>query len=452
MRAGPRRRAGTRRAQRPGRPAPTTTGSAVTPPTLGAASIAGRRRPAATSSALIGPRRRGPPDRGGRRRGRRRGRVTSGGTTSRQTSIANGQRGWNRQPGGGSRRSGGEPGIDVERPPVGRGCSGTPPSSFCVYGWRGVVKTSLDRALLGDPAGVHDQHPVARLGDDRQVVGDEDQRQAELVAEALEQLEDLGLDHDVEGGRRLVADDDRRVAGEGHRDHRPLAHAARQLVRDTPLPRFCGMPTSSSSSPARLRACSSRLARGALDRLGDLVADPLDRVERVHRALEDDADLAPAVAPQLVLGLGHEVDARTARCCCPSGSGRSPGGCRTSDSAVVVLPQPDSPAIPSASPLLEPEAHAVDRLDRARSSSVKCVRRSSTTSSGAPGPPAWAAAAAGRRSRSWSRRRGAAVAAVSPSGPCASASLLDPVVEVAQLVGDPISRRGSVIGGPATSG
>ena len=75
------------------------------------------------------------------------------------------------------------------------------------------------------------ERPVAGLGDDRQVVGDEDQRQAELAAEALEQLEDLGLDHDVEGGRRLVADDDRRVAGEGHRDHRPLAHPARQLVR-----------------------------------------------------------------------------------------------------------------------------------------------------------------------------------------------------------------------------
>ena len=79
--------------------------------------------------------------------------------------------------------------------------------------------------------GVHDQRPVAGLGDDRQVVGDEDQRQPELAAEALEQLEDLGLDHDVERGRRLVADDDGRVAGEGHRDHRALAHAARQLVR-----------------------------------------------------------------------------------------------------------------------------------------------------------------------------------------------------------------------------
>ena len=111
---------------------------------------------------------------------------------------------------------------------------GNDDSSFWVYGWRGRRKTSSDRPFLGDPAGVHDHHPVARLGDDRQVVGDEDQRQPELVAERFEQLEDLGLDHDVERGRRLVADDERRVAGEGHRDHRPLAHPARQLVRIGP--------------------------------------------------------------------------------------------------------------------------------------------------------------------------------------------------------------------------
>ena len=38
-------------------------------------------------------------------------KVTSGGTTSVQTGIANAQRGANRQPGGGLRRSGGIPGM-----------------------------------------------------------------------------------------------------------------------------------------------------------------------------------------------------------------------------------------------------------------------------------------------------------------------------------------------------
>ena len=46
-----------------------------------------------------------------------------------------------------------------------------------------------------------------------------------------EQLEDLRLDRDVERGRRLVGDQQIRLARERHRDHHALPHAARQLVR-----------------------------------------------------------------------------------------------------------------------------------------------------------------------------------------------------------------------------
>ena len=50
-------------------------------------------------------------------------------------------------------------------------------------------------------------------------------------AQVRQQGEDLGLDRHVEGGRRLVAEQDRRVGGEGDGDHDPLAGAPRQLVR-----------------------------------------------------------------------------------------------------------------------------------------------------------------------------------------------------------------------------
>ena len=112
------------------------------------------------------------------------------------------------------------------------------------------------RALLGDPARVHDHHLVARLGDHRQVVGDQDQRQPEVAPQLLEQLQDLRLDHDVEGGRRLVADDDRRVAGERHRDHRPLAHPARQLVRVRGRPLLRDARRGRAARAARLRDAS----------------------------------------------------------------------------------------------------------------------------------------------------------------------------------------------------
>ena len=48
---------------------------------------------------------------------------------------------------------------------------------------------------------------------------------------AGEQRQHLGLHGDVEGGRRLVGDDELRAAGHGHGDHGALAHAAGELVR-----------------------------------------------------------------------------------------------------------------------------------------------------------------------------------------------------------------------------
>ena len=51
------------------------------------------------------------------------------------------------------------------------------------------------------------------------------------VLDALEHLEHLGLDRDVEGGRGLVGDDHVGIVGDRHGDHGPLAHAARELVR-----------------------------------------------------------------------------------------------------------------------------------------------------------------------------------------------------------------------------
>ena len=52
-----------------------------------------------------------------------------------------------------------------------------------------------------------------------------------LVFEILDLLHDFLLHDDVERGCRLVQDHHRRIEGQGHRDHRALAHAAGKLVR-----------------------------------------------------------------------------------------------------------------------------------------------------------------------------------------------------------------------------
>lgn len=72
-----------------------------------------------------------------------------------------------------------------------------------------VVQHGPRRALLHHLAPPHDQDLVAQLGDDGQVVGDDDERQAGALAQFGEQVEDLGLDRDVECGGGLVGDEGR---------------------------------------------------------------------------------------------------------------------------------------------------------------------------------------------------------------------------------------------------
>ena len=104
---------------------------------------------------------------------------------------------------------------------------------------------------------------------------------------------------------------------------------------------------------ARAHGGAVRLGVVQADGVADLARDALHGVERVERALEDERDLVPAQVAHAALAaplhvhdapLGREVDR-------PGDpvAGPGPSSCRI-ESAVVVLPQPDSPAIPSASP------------------------------------------------------------------------------------------------------
>ncbi len=170
-----------------------------------------------------------------------------------------------------------------------------------------VVKQRLHRPGLGDLAGVHDRGPAAGLRDNRQVVGDEDDGEAELVGEAGEKFQDLGLDHDVEGGGGLVREQDLGLAGQRHRDRRALAHAAGELVRVA-----LGRASRDADEFEQLaRAPPRRLTLGdAVEGhgLGNLPADLLDRIQGVHRALEHHRDVLPSVLADRVLAACENAD------------------------------------------------------------------------------------------------------------------------------------------------
>ena len=97
-----------------------------------------------------------------------------------------------------------------------------------------VLEHGLDGPLLDEPARVEDADAVTHLRDRAEVVADEEHRGIELRLELGDEVEDLGLDRRVEAGRRLVEDQERGILGERHRDHDPLLHAARELMRVAP--------------------------------------------------------------------------------------------------------------------------------------------------------------------------------------------------------------------------
>ena len=183
-----------------------------------------------------------------------------------------------------------------------------------MYGCCGSREDGGGRAGLGDPSGVHDRHALAGLGEHGQVVRDQDQREAEVAPQFLQQREHLRLRHHVECRRRLVRDDDLGIAGQGQRDHHALAHAARELVRI--LAGAIRADADALEQFAHPRAHGRAVGLGIVqaDRLADLARDALHGIERVECALEDERDLAPAQVAHAALGAPvHVHDAAVRR-------------------------------------------------------------------------------------------------------------------------------------------
>ena len=165
-------------------------------------------------------------------------------------------------------------------------------------------------AGLDERAGVHDVHALAVPGDDAEVVRDQDERRVLLHDELVQELEDLRLDGHVEGGRRLVGDQELRLARERHRDHGALAHAARELVRVVPEPhlRAGDADEVEQLGGALVRRLLVEVEVG-LERLPDLATDREHGVQARHRVLEDHRDVAAADLAQRVVGERQEVAA-----------------------------------------------------------------------------------------------------------------------------------------------
>ena len=118
------------------------------------------------------------------------------------------------------------------------------------------------------------------------------------------------MDRDVERGRRFVGDQELRVAGERHRDHHPLAEAARELVRVRVEPLLGSRHADQAEHLERalIRLFLRDVAVQQHD-LGDLASDLPGRVERRHRVLEDHRDLVAPDRRHLLLAEVGDVTA-----------------------------------------------------------------------------------------------------------------------------------------------
>ena len=84
------------------------------------------------------------------------------------------------------------------------------------------VENILSRASLDNLAGVHHADPISHFGDDRQIVGDQNDCHIEPLFKLGHECEDLSLNGDIKGGGRLISDEQLRVTSHGLSNHRAL--------------------------------------------------------------------------------------------------------------------------------------------------------------------------------------------------------------------------------------
>src|SRR5581483_12025832 len=131
--------------------------------------------------------------------------------------------------------------------------------------------------------------------DQRQVVRYEEEREPHLALERAEELDDRGLDGDVERGGDLVADEERRLGRERACDRHALTLAAAELIRIPAGERRVERDPLEQVADLSVRAPAVGTEEEP-DRLRHDLPDRLARVQRAVRALEDVLDQPPRLA------------------------------------------------------------------------------------------------------------------------------------------------------------
>ena len=284
---------------------------------LGEAVIAHGRLPSAAAARL---RASAPGPAGGRRRCRSRSGAAAAprpGSGRRRAGSADGT----------GSRTAGRPGSAARRaPPATRrrrpgSRSGAAASSACGVGVPRRARTApRSRPVSTMRAEIHHRDPVRDVADQAQIMRDEQHGEAEPLLQLQQQVDDLRLHRDVEGGDQLVGDQAFRLHRQRPRDADALALAAGEFMRIA-----VGRHRAAAAPGPAARRCAPaiwRLRAHAVhrQRLGQGLAHRHARVERavgvlehhLHAAVEARAALGPVERPH--------VDAVDSDACPRSGS------------------------------------------------------------------------------------------------------------------------------------
>ena len=187
------------------------------------------------------------------------------------------------------------------------------------YGCSGRIENRPRRTHLDDISLLHDDDPVGDVVGRGQIVRDVDDRDPELVAQIPQQGDDRHSQRCVDHRHRLVGDEERWVGNERARNGHALKLSAGEFV--------CIAPGDLLEAEPHFvqRVVHHRLRRGGGPRAEEgarrrvqVAIDPLERIERLERVLEDRLHTPIEVSPggaasALRVALAVEPDVATRR-------------------------------------------------------------------------------------------------------------------------------------------
>jgi hypothetical protein len=162
------------------------------------------------------------------------------------------------------------------------------------------------RTRLDDLAAVQNKHLVAEVFHNREIVRDEEHGEAEFLAEVRQQVHDLGLDTDIKGAHRFVADEELRFDGQCPGDPDALALSAAELVGMTSRHFGPEADLGQQRGDAVGTPGGREIAKMDLQRLTDDRPDRHAGIQRSEGILKNVLDPA-AKGSELLLGEGKDV-------------------------------------------------------------------------------------------------------------------------------------------------